>query len=107
MKNKEAADRLGCKAEWIKGGEDETVKRLYILFKRIKTDNQIPKQWQLTAEKSWSKEKGRAKKESKRDISGEYSFKNIWKCIKNTKWTQYWEHLTNANSRKKTKINNR
>ena len=28
------------------------------------------------------------KKESKRDISGEYSFKNIWKCIKNTKWTQ-------------------
>ena len=43
MKNKEAANRLGWKAEWIKEGEEEMVKSLYILFNRIKTENQIPK----------------------------------------------------------------
>ena len=52
MKNKKAADRLGWKAEWIKEGWEEMVKSLYILFTRIKTENQIPKQWQLTTVKS-------------------------------------------------------
>ena len=52
MKNKKAADRLGWKAEWIKEGGEEMVKSLYILFNRIKTENQIPKQWQLTTVKS-------------------------------------------------------
>ena len=52
MKNKKAADRLGWKAKWIKKGGDETAKTLYILFNRIKTENQIPKQWQLTTVKS-------------------------------------------------------
>ena len=47
MKNKKAAYRLSWKAEWIKGGR-EMVKILYILFNRIKTENQTPKQWQLT-----------------------------------------------------------
>ena len=28
------------------------IKRLYILFNRIKTENQMPKQWQLTTVKS-------------------------------------------------------
>ena len=28
------------------------VKSLYVLFKRIKTENQIPKQWQLTTVRS-------------------------------------------------------
>ena len=54
MKNKKAADRLGWKAEWIKGGE-EMVKSLYILFNRIKTENQIPKQRQLTTVESIQK----------------------------------------------------
>ena len=44
MKNKKAADRLGWKAEWIKEGGEEMVKSIYILFNRIKTENQIPKQ---------------------------------------------------------------
>ena len=52
MKNKKAADRLGWKAEWIKEGGEEMVKSLYIFFNRIKTENQIPKQWQLTTMKS-------------------------------------------------------
>ena len=52
MKNKKAADRLGWKAEWIKEGGEEMVKSLYILFNRIKTENQIPKQGQLTTVKS-------------------------------------------------------
>ena len=52
MKNKKAADMLGWKAEWIKEGREEMVKSLYILFNRIKTENQIPKQWQLTTVKS-------------------------------------------------------
>ena len=52
MKNKEAANRLGWKAEWIKEGEEEMVKSLYILFNRIKTENQIPKKQQLTTVKS-------------------------------------------------------
>ena len=52
MKNKKAADRLGWKIEWIKKGKDEMVKILYILFNRIKTENQIPVQWQLTTVKS-------------------------------------------------------
>ena len=52
MKNKKAADRLGWKAEWIKEGGDEMVKILYMLFNMIKTENQGPKQWQLTTVKS-------------------------------------------------------
>ena len=52
MKNKKAADRLGWKSEWIREGEEEMVKSLYILFNRFKRENQIPKQWQLTTEKS-------------------------------------------------------
>ena len=52
MKNKKAADRLGWKTEWIKEGGEEMVKSLCILFNRIKTGNQIPKQWQLTTVKS-------------------------------------------------------
>ena len=52
MKNKKAADRLGWKAEWIKEGGKEMVKSLYILFNRIKTENKIPKLWQLTTVKS-------------------------------------------------------
>ena len=51
MKNKKAPDRLGWKAEWIKGGE-EMVKSLYILFNRIKTENQISIQWQSTTVES-------------------------------------------------------
>ena len=52
MKNKKATDKLSCKAEWIREGRKEIVKSLYILFNRIKTENQIPKQWQLTTVKS-------------------------------------------------------
>ena len=52
IKNKKAADRWGWKDEWIKEGEDEMVKSLYILFNSVKTENQIPKQWQLTTVKS-------------------------------------------------------
>ena len=52
IKNKKATDRLGWKAEWIKEGGEEIVKSLYILFNRIKTENQMPKQWQLTTVKS-------------------------------------------------------
>ena len=47
-----ASDRLGWKAEWIKKGGEEIAKSLYILFNRIKTENQTPKQWQLTTVKS-------------------------------------------------------
>ena len=35
-----------------KEGREEMVKSLYILFNRIKTEHQIPKQWQLTTVKS-------------------------------------------------------
>ena len=54
------------------------VKSLYILFNRIKTENKIPKQWQLTTVKSIHKGgvKGNIQ-ENQRHISGEYSFKNI------------------------------
>ena len=52
MTNKKAPDRLGCKTGWIKEGGQEMVKILYILFRRIKTENHIPKQWHLTAVKS-------------------------------------------------------
>ena len=44
MKNKNAADRLGWKVEWIKEEGEVMVKSLYILFNRIKTENQIPHQ---------------------------------------------------------------
>ena len=44
MKNKKAADRLGWKVEWIKEEGEVMVKSLYILFNRIKTENQIPHQ---------------------------------------------------------------
>ena len=44
MKNKKTAERLGWKVEWIIEGGEEMLKSLYILFKRIKTENQIPKQ---------------------------------------------------------------
>ena len=79
------------------------VKSLNVLFiNRIKTENQIPKQWQFTTLKSIYKD-GRRKhsREPKRDISGEYNIKNIWKWIKHTKWKQKWEYVTYANSRKK------
>ena len=52
MKNKKVADRLGWKAEWIKEGGQEIVNSSCILFNRIKTENQIPIQWQLTTVKS-------------------------------------------------------
>ena len=35
------------------------IKRLYILFNRIKTENQMPKQWQLTTLKSIHKGGGK------------------------------------------------
>ena len=50
--NKKAPGRLGCKTGWIKEGGEEMVKSLYIFFRRIKTENQIPKQWHLTTVKS-------------------------------------------------------
>ena len=56
MKNKKAADRLGWKAEWINKGGEEMVKSLYILFNSIKTENQIPKQRQLTTAGSIQKD---------------------------------------------------
>ena len=43
IKNKKAADRLGWKAGWIKEGGEEMVECLYILFNRMKTENQISK----------------------------------------------------------------
>ena len=52
MKNKKTSHRLGWKAGWIKERRKEMVKSLYILFNRIKTENQIPKQWQLTTVRS-------------------------------------------------------
>ena len=59
MKNKKAADRLGWKVEWIKEGVEETAKTLCILFSRIKTENQIAKQWQLTTVNSIHKGGGK------------------------------------------------
>ena len=44
MKSKNAPNRLDWKAELIKEEEEEMVKSLHILFNRIKTKNQIPKQ---------------------------------------------------------------
>ena len=64
MENKKAADRLGWKVEWIKEGEEKMVKRLRILFNRIKTENQIPIQWELTTVKSIHK--GEVKNKFKR-----------------------------------------
>ena len=52
IKNKKAVDRLSWKAGWIKEGGEEMVKSLCILFNRIRTENQIPIQWQLTTVKS-------------------------------------------------------
>ena len=44
----------------------------------IKTENQIPKQWQLTAVKSiHQSEVKKHSRESRRDIFGEYNIKNI------------------------------
>ena len=51
------ADRLGCKAEWIKEGGETILKSLHILFNRVKIENQIPTQWQFTAVKSIYKER--------------------------------------------------
>ena len=70
MKNKKPADRLGWKAEWITEGGEEMLKTLYMLFNRIKTENQTPKQWQLATVKSIHK--GRVKEniqENQRGIS--------------------------------------
>ena len=53
MKNRKTVDRLSWKAEWIKEGVTEMVKRLYILSNRIKTENQIPKQWELMTVKMY------------------------------------------------------
>ena len=53
MKNRKTVDRLSWKAEWIKEGVTEMVKRLYILSSRIKTENQIPKQWELMTVKMY------------------------------------------------------
>ena len=108
MKNKKPADRLGRKAEWIKEGGEEMLKTLYILSNRIKTEDQTPKQWQLATVKSIHK--GGVKEniqENQRGISVVNTVSKIYKCIKNTKWKQKWEHVTDADSRKKTKINGR
>ena len=51
MKNRKTVDRLSWKAEWMKERVTEMVKSLYILFSRVKTENQIPKQWELTTVK--------------------------------------------------------
>ena len=51
MKNRKTVDRLSWKAEWMKERVTEMVKSLYILFNRVKTVNQIPKQWELTTVK--------------------------------------------------------
>ena len=77
-------------------------KSLNVLFNRIKTENQIPKQWQFTT-LTYIYKDGRRKhsREPKRDISGEYNIKNISKWIKHTKWKQKWEYVTYANRRKK------
>ena len=58
MNNKKAADKLGWKAWWIKEVE-ELVETFYISLNRIKTENQIQKQYQLTTVKSIHK--GRVK----------------------------------------------
>ena len=55
MKNKKAADRSIWKVEWIKEGGEEMMKSLSILFNRIKTENKIPIQWQLTTVKNTHK----------------------------------------------------
>ena len=52
IKNKKIAYRLAWKIKWIKEEEEKMVKSLYILFNRIKTENQIPKQRQLTTVES-------------------------------------------------------
>ena len=40
-------ERLGSKAEWLKEGEKEMVKRLPVLFNRIEEESEISKQKQL------------------------------------------------------------
>ena len=37
-----AAGRVCWKAKWIKKGGEKMVKSFYMLFKRIKTENEIP-----------------------------------------------------------------
>ena len=54
------------------------VKSLHIFFNRIKTENQTPKQSQLTTVESiYNGVVKKQSRESKRDISGEYNIKNI------------------------------
>ena len=81
MKNKKAADRLGWKAEWIKEGREEMVKSLYILFNRIKTENQIPHQQQLTTVKSVHK--GRVKENVQKNKRGLFLVNTVSKMYEN------------------------
>ena len=55
MKNQKTADRLGWKAERLKEGREEMLKSFCILFNKVKTENQIPIQRQLTTVTSMHK----------------------------------------------------
>ena len=90
MKSKKKAEQIKLES-WVdkrtREGNGKKVIYIYIYCltgskQKIKYQN-----WQLRTVKGIHK--GGVKKNSKelkRNISGEYSFKSIWKCIKNTKW---------------------
>ena len=94
MKNKNAADRLGWKAEYVKEGAEEMVKfiyiyvYIYILFNRIKTKNQIPKHWHLRTVKRIHNgrvkriHKGRVKENIQENQRGIFLVNTVSKYIK-------------------------
>ena len=88
IKNKKATDGSVWKAAWIKEEVEEMVKNyIYILFNRIRKENQIQNSGNRQQQKVFVKTKlGKHSKESNQRVSGELNINNTWKCIKNTEW---------------------
>ena len=91
LENKRASDRLGWRAEWLKEGGEEIVKRLSIIFKRIERELRTLMQRRETAIKSIYKGGNKATiSENERGISLVNITSNVhelFKIIQNEKIT--------------------
>ena len=91
LENKRASDRLGWRAEWLKEGKEEIVKRLSIIFKRIERELRTLMQRRETAIKSIYKGGNKATiSENERGISLVNITSNVhelFKIIQNEKIT--------------------
>ena len=85
LKNKRASDRLGWRAEWLKGGGEEIVKSLSILFNRIEREQRTLIQWRQTTIKSIYKGGNKANiSESQRGIFLVNIISKVYELVKIT-----------------------